>query len=61
MVQIVVMAAICGFAVLMVFAMMIDDFVGGPARGFTNAVMQATISDLGISLRGPDMWLQRHF
>jgi hypothetical protein len=58
--QTIVMAAICGFAALMVVSMVIDAYVGGPARTFTNAVMEATTSDLQVGLRGPGIWLQQH-
>ena len=60
-IQAIIMSAICGFAALMVVSMVIDAYVGGPARPFTNGVMQATTNGLEIGLGGPGIWLQRHF
>lgn len=59
LIQTILMTAICGFAVLMVFAMVVDGYIGGPARDFAAAVMQATTSDVEGGLRGPCVWLQQ--
>ncbi len=57
----VFMAAICGFAALVVGSMIVTGYIGGPARPFATGVMHAMTSGLEDVFGGQTVWLQHHF